>query len=430
MDPVGEELERLARLRASGDLTDGEFQILKARLIGTEPNAPAPSEQIPIPTTEEVKEDGVEDLVPVEDLLPVLEAARGELVGYEVTDWTSEEQAAFSEILTELGVSHEFGEEDDLVVSPTDEETVDHALGEFIARPVPRPEKRGCDEWVDPEDEAAKVAQDAALASLKAQRAKGGRLPALRFGSWILLSFNVFMAFLLVSGIIGATQGACAGLTGDDLDLCRAAAAIGTSIGVGIVLFVWAIIDVILFIVWFVTRSRQRSEPATVTRLLGLGIFVCAALLGVAALGSTISEREADPAPTRSPAATSRPPAATDAPTTATDAPTTAPKSTISQGFGSQDATKDLVAIDCGEEDILGFRYPSVTVKNNSSKPSSYWITIVVESMDGTVRYDDSFVIINSLGPGQTTTEEGLPFTTDLPSGSRCKITEVSRTAS
>jgi hypothetical protein len=88
------------------------------------------------------------------------------------------------------------------------------------------------------------------------------------------------------------------------------------------------------------------------------------------------------------------------------------------------------VAIDCGEEDILGFRYPSVTVKNNSSKPSSYWITIVAESMDGTVRYDDSFVIINSLGPGQTTTEEGLPFTNDLPPGSRCKITEVSRTAS
>ena len=408
MDPVGEELERLARLRASGDLTDGEFQILKARLIGTEPNAPAPSEQIPIPTTEEVKEDGVEDLVPVEDLLPVLEAARGELVAYEVTDWTSEEQAAFSEILIELGVSHEFGEEGDLVVSPTDEETVDHALGEFIARPVPRPEKRGCDEWVDPEDEAAKVAQDAALASLKAQRAKGGRLPALRFSTWILLSFNVFMALLLASGIAEGVDG---GYT-------------------AVVVLLWAFIGVILLIVWFVARNKQRSEPATHVRIFGLGILVCATVFGVLTLGSTISEREADPAPTRSPAATSRPPAATDAPTTATDAPTTAPKSTISQGFGSQDATKDLVAIDCGEEDILGFRYPSVTVKNNSSKPSSYWITIVVESMDGTVRYDDSFVIINSLGPGQTTTEEGLPFTTDLPSGSRCKITEVSRTAS
>ena len=71
-----------------------------------------------------------------------------------------------------------------------------------------------------------------------------------------------------------------------------------------------------------------------------------------------------------------------------------------------------------------------MTVKNNSSKPSSYWIEIVAESKDGTVRYDDSFVIINSLGPGQTTTEKGLPFTNDLPAGSRCRITEVSRTAS
>ena len=32
MDPVGEELERLARLRASGHLSNDEFEALKARL--------------------------------------------------------------------------------------------------------------------------------------------------------------------------------------------------------------------------------------------------------------------------------------------------------------------------------------------------------------------------------------------------------------
>ena len=33
MDSVGEELERLARLRASGDLTDAEYELLKTKLI-------------------------------------------------------------------------------------------------------------------------------------------------------------------------------------------------------------------------------------------------------------------------------------------------------------------------------------------------------------------------------------------------------------
>ena len=105
-------------------------------------------------------------------------------------------------------------------------------------------------------------------------------------------------------------------------------------------------------------------------------------------------------------------------------------QNTIDQGIGSKDASGDIVNLDCGEVDILGFRYPKVTVKNNSSKPSDYFITIVAESSDGSQRYDNTMVIINSLGPGQTMTDDGLPFTNDLPSGAICKITEIQRTAS
>jgi hypothetical protein len=43
MDAVGEELERLARLRASGDLADEEYEILKARLIGLVDDDPVPN---------------------------------------------------------------------------------------------------------------------------------------------------------------------------------------------------------------------------------------------------------------------------------------------------------------------------------------------------------------------------------------------------
>jgi hypothetical protein len=110
-----------------------------------------------------------------------------------------------------------------------------------------------------------------------------------------------------------------------------------------------------------------------------------------------------------------------------TDTPT---ENTIDPGIGSQDATADLVSLDCGKVDAIGFRYPAVTVKNNSSKPSNYWITIVAESADGSQRYDDTIVLINSLGPGQTMTEDGLPFTNDIPSGAICKVSEFQRTAS
>ena len=45
MEPVGEELERLARLRASGDITEAEFEVLKARVLegvsAEEPDPPA-----------------------------------------------------------------------------------------------------------------------------------------------------------------------------------------------------------------------------------------------------------------------------------------------------------------------------------------------------------------------------------------------------
>ena len=42
MDSVGEELERLARLKASGDLSDEEYELLKSRFLDSIPNEPEP----------------------------------------------------------------------------------------------------------------------------------------------------------------------------------------------------------------------------------------------------------------------------------------------------------------------------------------------------------------------------------------------------
>lgn len=101
----------------------------------------------------------------------------------------------------------------------------------------------------------------------------------------------------------------------------------------------------------------------------------------------------------------------------------------IDQGIGSQDASSDLVDFECGSPDSIGITYPKVTVKNNSSKPSDYFVTLVAQSADGGVKYDDTVIFISSLQPGQQQTEEGM-FTADLPSGAVCKVTEFQRTAS
>lgn len=101
----------------------------------------------------------------------------------------------------------------------------------------------------------------------------------------------------------------------------------------------------------------------------------------------------------------------------------------IDQGIGSQDATEDLVDLDCGAPDSIGITYPEVTVKNSSSKPSDYFITVVAQSADGSVKYDDTTIFISALQPGQQQTEEGM-FTAEFPSGTICKVTEFQRTAS
>lgn len=110
-------------------------------------------------------------------------------------------------------------------------------------------------------------------------------------------------------------------------------------------------------------------------------------------------------------------------------AATSSDDSGISTGLGSKDASADIQSLDCGAPDAIGVTYPKVTVKNNSSKASDYMITIVAESPDGGMKYDETPVFITALQPGQSMTEQGM-FTNELPSGAVCKVTAVQRTAS
>ncbi|WP_163016401.1 hypothetical protein [Streptomyces sp. Tu 4128] len=63
--------------------------------------------------------------------------------------------------------------------------------------------------------------------------------------------------------ITGAASGSgasaeCRGLTGDDLEVCEDASGAGTTIGVALIVALWAAIDIILGFTYVVIRLARR----------------------------------------------------------------------------------------------------------------------------------------------------------------------------
>lgn len=81
---------------------------------------------------------------------------------------------------------------------------------------------------------------------------------------WIFLAVQVIF---LVWVIVGASSGAgtpkeCRGLTGQDLQNCKDASHVGTTIGVGLVIGLWAAVDIILGITYFIYRLSRRGRSS------------------------------------------------------------------------------------------------------------------------------------------------------------------------
>lgn len=83
--------------------------------------------------------------------------------------------------------------------------------------------------------------------------------PRWRVFTWFILAFNILMLAWVI-GAIASHASTCHGLTGNALTNCEAG-----NVGVGVaatLLFVfWALGDVILGVLWLVTRPRTRICP-------------------------------------------------------------------------------------------------------------------------------------------------------------------------
>lgn len=68
---------------------------------------------------------------------------------------------------------------------------------------------------------------------------------------WVLLAINVLFLVWLVSALRSSSS--CEGMTGDQLSACRT----GEGIVFFVILLLWALVDVILGVLYLVTRRNN-----------------------------------------------------------------------------------------------------------------------------------------------------------------------------
>ncbi|MFF9051763.1 hypothetical protein ACF09Z_11525 [Streptomyces erythrochromogenes] len=82
---------------------------------------------------------------------------------------------------------------------------------------------------------------------------------------WLFLAVQLFFLVWIIAALNGADADpeACAGLTGDALQVCRDAGDVGTALGVWLLVAFWAAVDVILATTYGIYRlgRRQRDRP-------------------------------------------------------------------------------------------------------------------------------------------------------------------------
>lgn len=93
--------------------------------------------------------------------------------------------------------------------------------------------------------------------------------PHWRLMTWVVLAFNALMLAIVIGVIVGgarATQ--CASLD----QACRNAAAMGAGLDVVTTVVIWVVFDIILGVIWMVTRGR---ECPACGRRVRRGVTIC-----------------------------------------------------------------------------------------------------------------------------------------------------------
>jgi hypothetical protein len=118
------------------------------------------------------------------------------------------------------------------------------------------------------------------------------------------------------------------------------------------------------------------------------------------------------------------------------DSTTTSPSSantTVDSGVGSKDATADVKIGTTFEVDSIGVPSVDVTITNNSDKKSDYYITVTLNTADGSEQLDDGVVFVDGLKPGQVKKDQivfiGM-VDEKLPKNAIVTLETVQRTAS
>ena len=79
--------------------------------------------------------------------------------------------------------------------------------------------------------------------------------------TWVILIINALFVFWIFGGV-GSASNNCEGEFGDALSACQAGTAIGAGIGIFMILVLWVLVDIILLVIWLITRKKSRNCPA------------------------------------------------------------------------------------------------------------------------------------------------------------------------
>jgi hypothetical protein len=81
--------------------------------------------------------------------------------------------------------------------------------------------------------------------------------------TWFILVVQGLFIWWLIAGMSNVSQQSAECANQAYTDACKTGTAIGASIGIGMIIFLWALIDVILGVIWMVTnKTHLPKAPA------------------------------------------------------------------------------------------------------------------------------------------------------------------------